>query len=258
MHSAMSHFLKVATQFLCSYLQEVLPCLSQHWWDERVLRNLTPQQQRFTRDRRINSLSGLDLAALLRVLDRNWFQVSEKKCIPIDERPYIKEMNAVRNRWAHASTEEPPKDDTYRDLDTLQRFARIIEADAGFIENVKATKEQVLLKTVIPNFPLQQATEQRASRRIIPRSNRTTEIARPAATSGHVNTARRRRDPELEAALKASVVQILKDKLGEPFNRIGDSQFVFSPSGMRYLCFTTGHFLLDSWPETRHGSLKLV
>lgn len=236
MHSTVSHLLKTATGFLCSYLQEVLPSISQHWWNERVLRNLTPQQQRFVRDRRISSLSGLDLAALLRILDRNWFYISEKKCIPSDDRLYVKEMNAVRNRWAHASTDEPPKDDTYRDLDTLQRFARIIEADLEFIKSVKAIKEQIFAKKVVPDFVFNKPPEQRASRRIVPNRNRTTEIAGPAARPRHVDTTRRRRDPQLEATLKTSMVQILKDKLGESFTRRGDSQFVFSPSGMRYLC----------------------
>ena len=142
MHAAMSSFLKDATAFLSSYLSEVLPSLSEHWWNEHVLRDLIPHQQRIVKEKKIHSLSGLDLAALLRVLDRNWHQISERKSISSDAHLYIKEMKAVRNRWAHPVTEEPLKDDIYRDLDTLQRFARIIKADEEFIERVKEPRKR--------------------------------------------------------------------------------------------------------------------
>jgi hypothetical protein len=236
MYALMSSFLKDATGNLCSFLRKVLPSLSEHWWNENIFRNLTSQQQRFVKDRRTSSLSGLDLAALLRVLDKNWYQISERKRIPSDARLYVREMNAIRNRWAHANTEEPQKDDVYRDLDTLQRFARIIEADGKFIERITLAKEKVLLKAFVPQVLEFSPEERRPTRKIIQSTEHATERAKVTPTPRSLGTTRRQRDPELEASLKASVCQLIKNELKESFVPRSDSQFVFSPSGRRYLC----------------------
>lgn len=141
-------------------------------------------------------------------------------------------MSAVRNTWAHATTEEQPRDDVYRDLDTLQRFARIIGADSEFIDKIKVAKESVLSKAVSISPP----TKRRPTRRLVRSANRATENTKSSVASRDVSTTRRRRDLKLEASLKASVGQLLKDELQEPFVRKGDSQFVFSRSGRRFLC----------------------
>jgi len=230
MHAAMSDFLKGATAILCSFLGNILPSLSDRWWDEHVLRKLTIQQQRFVKENNINSLSKLDFLALLRVLDSNWYPISERKFIPSNARNYIKEMYAVRNRVAHPTTEEPKNDEVYRDLDTLQRFAIIIEADGEFIERVKNAKEKVFLRPVDFELP----PRQRRPRRRIIRSTPTDDNKSPE-TSRSGTTTRRPRDPELEAALKASVCQLLKDELQDKFIDRSGSQFVFKPSGKRFL-----------------------
>ena len=78
--------------------------------------------------KRIISLEGLDLASLIRVLDQNWYLISKDKNLLPEARNYIKEMQTVRNRWAHASIAELSDEDVYRDIDTIQRFALILEA----------------------------------------------------------------------------------------------------------------------------------
>jgi hypothetical protein len=50
----------------------------------------------------------------------------------------VKEMPSLRDRWAHASVDEFSNDDVYRDLDTIQRFAMIIDARDTLIEEQKA------------------------------------------------------------------------------------------------------------------------
>ncbi|EFK08811.1 conserved hypothetical protein [delta proteobacterium NaphS2] len=57
------------------------------------------------KERNINSLASLDLAALLRVLDRNRYQISSKLDLTSEARHFVKEMQTVRNRWAHAGSE---------------------------------------------------------------------------------------------------------------------------------------------------------
>lgn len=98
-----------------AFLQDVLPSLAEDWWKKYVLSTLTFQQQRRVEENKITNLSGLDLAALLRVLDKNWYEISEKAALPREARNWVKEMQTIRNRWAHLSNHEMPTEDLYRD-----------------------------------------------------------------------------------------------------------------------------------------------
>ena len=73
----MIELLKRATTDLAGFLGEQLPKLSADWWRVHVVDRLSFQQQRTTAERGITSLKQLDLAALLRVLDQNWYELSE-------------------------------------------------------------------------------------------------------------------------------------------------------------------------------------
>jgi len=129
---------------LARYLEDVLPRLFDDWWEEAVLGVLSYQQrQRATRGQ-FDSLISLDLAALLRVFDQNWYQISSAKDLGFEARNYVKEMLSVRNRWAHATAKGCSRDDMYRDLDTLQRFGAVIEADEAFLERVTQEKQRLL------------------------------------------------------------------------------------------------------------------
>ena len=86
------------------------------------------QQQRYVERRRIKELSGLDLAALLLVLDRNWFETGEKIALPPDERHYAKEMVSVRSMRGT---------DVYSDRGTLQRFLSVIGASENLQDEVR-------------------------------------------------------------------------------------------------------------------------
>ena len=146
MDNNLNSLLQKATISLAAYLEKVLPSLFNDWWNETVINILSFQQRRRVKERGINSLTSLDLAALLRVLDQNWYQISTKLNLTSEARHFVKEMQTVRNRWAHAGSEEFPVDDIYRDLDTLQRFATVIEADESLLQEVRATKTSLLAK----------------------------------------------------------------------------------------------------------------
>ncbi len=140
------------SKFLANFLDRLLPPLFNDWWNEAVVNNLSFQQQRQVKQRGIESLTSLDLAALLRVLDRNWYQISMKLDLTSEDRHFVKEMQTVRNRWAHAGTEGFPLEDIYRDIDTLQRFATVIEVDDTFIQEIRSTKK-ALLATEMASAP---------------------------------------------------------------------------------------------------------
>ena len=138
------NLLQRLSEQLAVFLDKQLPPLFDDWWNKAVVSNLSFQQKRRLEQRNITSLSGLDLSGLLRVLDRNWYQISNSLDLTSEARHFVKEMQTVRNRWAHADTEGFPVDDIYRDLDTLQRFGIVICSDERLIQNLRETKAALL------------------------------------------------------------------------------------------------------------------
>lgn len=139
-HGVVAQHLNDVAGQLALFLERVLPTLFDDWWNKAVISTLSFQQKRRLEQHNITSLGGLDLAGLLRVLDQNWYQISNTLALTSEARHFVKEMLTVRNRWAHTDTEGFPVDDVYRDLDTIQRFAVVIGSDDGLIQNLKATK----------------------------------------------------------------------------------------------------------------------
>jgi len=139
------------TTTLKTFLESTLPEIQEDWWTQCVVSVLTFSQQRIVEENSITNLSGLDLAALLRIFDRNWSEISYKKSLPRDARNWIKEMQSIRNRWAHKGSAAVSQDDLYRDYDTLQRFLEIIDANLELVEQIRAKK----LTCQIPVQPLE-------------------------------------------------------------------------------------------------------
>lgn len=141
----MNNLISVATIELVNFLQKELPLLSDQWWDENVMARLSFQQQRVAMERRYTNLSQLDFAALLRVLDQNWYELSSNRNMPREARSWVKELQTVRNKWAHLSNEAMPQSEIYRDADTLGRVLSLIGAAPESTEVVEAVKSTALL-----------------------------------------------------------------------------------------------------------------
>jgi len=142
-----NHFnvlLQKTTFSLAAYLEKILPTFLDDWWNDGVLNVLTYQQQRRAKERETESLRSLDLAALLRVLDQNWYQISSENNLSNEARHFVKEMQTVRNRWSHMGSEAPPLADQYRDMDTLYRFCVVIEADSSLLSEIKTQSTSLL------------------------------------------------------------------------------------------------------------------
>lgn len=154
--------LQKTTARLSVYLEKYLPDLFDDWWDKSVVNILSYQQRRRVKEKQITSLSSLDFAALLRVLDQNWYQISNKLELTAEARHFVKEMQTVRNRWAHAGSDGFPIEDIYRDLDTLQRFAVIVEADKDLLKEIHETKVS-LLSYNQSNLPSDKGNEKKQS-----------------------------------------------------------------------------------------------
>lgn len=135
----------MATYELANFLQNALPLISENWWEQNVIGRLSFQQQRIASEQEYASLSQLDFAALLRTLDQNWYELTSIRNMPREARSWVKELQTVRNKWAHLSTESMPQSEIYRDADTLGRLLSLIGASPESIDAVQIVKSNAVL-----------------------------------------------------------------------------------------------------------------
>ena len=140
----MNDLLRTATVALEAFLSASLAALSDEWWTKHVVDRLSFHQQRLAQERHFTALRDLDFAALLRVLDQNWFELSNSRSLPKEGRNWVKELQTVRNKWAHLSSNEVSSSETYRDADTLGRVLAMIGASEPALETVEAFKANAL------------------------------------------------------------------------------------------------------------------
>ena len=140
----MNDLLRLATGDLARFLREHLPRLAENWWKKHVEDRLSFQQQRMVREHELARLDQLDFAALLRVLDQNWHELSQAFSLPREGRTWVKELQTVRNRWAHRSMQAIAPSEVYRDADTLARFLNMLDPNMDTIAAVEATKTDSL------------------------------------------------------------------------------------------------------------------
>lgn len=140
----MNVLIKLATAEVERFLSGSLPKLSTDWWQKHVLDRLSFQQQRHAQERKYGGLADLDFAALLRVLDQNWFELSAAASFPREARNWVKELQTVRNKWAHQSAQAMPPSEIYRDADTLGRVLTILGAGREVLDSVEAAKTAAL------------------------------------------------------------------------------------------------------------------
>ena len=136
--------LTVLSQQLNATLNTVLPKLAQDWWKSRVVDKLTFQQQAFARNLPIGALNQLDLAALLRIADQNWFELSQQANLSKEARNWLKEAMTIRNRWAHCPADGLDDEIHYRDIDTLERLLQALDANNGTLEILRQRKQTLI------------------------------------------------------------------------------------------------------------------
>lgn len=129
---------------IAAVLQRELPQLGQDWWQSNVVDRLSMQQQRLVNERRVDSLSGLDLAGLLRVFDQNWNPLGYRLNLDQQARNWLKEAQGIRNRWAHLPPGGLRFEDAYRDVDTLYRLLGMLGADQATLDRAQAERGRVL------------------------------------------------------------------------------------------------------------------
>lgn len=140
----MNDLIRIATVELARFLLIELPKLSPEWWQKHVVDRLSFQQQRMVLERGYKTLQQLDFAALLRVLDQNWYELSRTVNLHREGRSWVKELQAVRNRWAHLSAESMPASEIYRDADTIGRLLAMIGTDPTLLKMSESAKAAAL------------------------------------------------------------------------------------------------------------------
>ena len=101
--SKMNEYLYTATQELCTWLNKMLPRVTDEWWRECVLENLSHSQRDIALDNDYDKLEQFDLAALLRIADKSWYDMRSFAYLPTSDRECVRAMVKVRNNWAHFS-----------------------------------------------------------------------------------------------------------------------------------------------------------
>jgi ERCC4-related helicase len=142
------------TNQLIQVLKDSLPKISTTWWKSLVIEKLTFQQQSFARQYNPDGLEKLDLAALLRVTDQNWYELTQELNLNKDARNWLKEAQTIRNRWAHAPAEGLPDEVYYRDLDTIERLLQTFGANTEALGKISAEKQNILLKIAVIKAPI--------------------------------------------------------------------------------------------------------
>lgn len=142
-------FAKSCTPEIQRFLEEHLPAVvGPGWWEEAVLPNLS-EMQRIMIDRRgVTDLAGLDLMALLAILERNWRTLSNQ-IRGIDYRESLNQifgLKNIRNYYAHEPSSGTPLDRKLQDVGTIIAFIRIFNPDSDLIAQGEQLRNSLMLE----------------------------------------------------------------------------------------------------------------
>ena len=108
-----TEYMHLSTTGLSAWLIKKLPdALGKEWWKTGVIGKLSYNQQEIVTGNNIKSLAELDLSALLRITDKNWYSIQSCFYLRQADRIIIQKMFGVRNNWAHAPATPPALDVT--------------------------------------------------------------------------------------------------------------------------------------------------
>lgn len=141
--SKINEYLHQATGLLVAWLDGKLRRVSDDWWNECVLDRLSYRQREIAIEKGFKELSDFDLAAVLRIADKNWYDMRSFAYLPTSERECIRDMQSVRNNWAHCAGTLPGKDAIIHDIEVLSKFFEQMEAPQADINQLEEFKKNV-------------------------------------------------------------------------------------------------------------------
>ena len=134
--SKINKYIHLSTKILAEWLVDKLPRLSNDWWTECVLDKLSYNQRMIAEEKSFSALSDFDLAALLRITDKNWYALNEIVWLPTKERECVRKMVSVRNNWAHCAGTLPGRDAIVSDVNTIVQFLGQLNCDMQLFREV--------------------------------------------------------------------------------------------------------------------------
>ena len=132
----MHGYIHRAAKELSEWLYIMLSKVSNDWWNECVIDNLSYSQKEIVNSKGVSTLEELDLAALLRIADKSWYEMRNVEYLPTKERYCLRDMMQVRNNWAHLSVSIPGKDLIIDDLKTLYRFFEQMNSEQKLLNEI--------------------------------------------------------------------------------------------------------------------------
>ena len=141
--SKMNEYLHISTKELCAWLGKMLPRVTDEWWQGCVIDNLSIAQREFVEEKGYSTLEELDLAALLRVADKSWYDMRSFAYLPTKDRQCVRDMVKVRNNWAHIGGSISDKDIVLRDLDTVLAFLENVMMTNRYSQSIYDFRKEV-------------------------------------------------------------------------------------------------------------------
>lgn len=135
--SRVNKYIHLSTKLLSEWLDKKLPRLSDDWWNDCVLDKLSDNQRMIAEEKSFSSIFDFDLAALLRLTDRNWYALREITFLPTKERECVRRMISVRNNWAHCAGTLQGKDSIISDVNTILEFLGQLNCDMHLIRELE-------------------------------------------------------------------------------------------------------------------------
>ena len=68
------------------WLGDILPRVTDSWWEDCVLTSLSYSQREIAQKKNFSRLSDFDLAALLRIANKSWYDMRTVSYLPNNER----------------------------------------------------------------------------------------------------------------------------------------------------------------------------
>ena len=155
--SKMNGFMFQVGSVIVPIIQKVAPRVTDDWWNEVVLNNLSYLQRKKVEETGVHDLSGLDIASLLRVFDRNWFVITNHIFINPRVRDGIRSMQGIRNDWAHIAPADVTKEKVLADAEVITNLLQLLGSSAGEYRGV----EQFIMSVgKLDGFQMDQATDE--------------------------------------------------------------------------------------------------
>ena len=155
--SKINSYLHTSSQKLVELLNDALPRTSKNWWQKSVIDKLSNLQKEKALKENYTKLEDFDLSALLRILDKAWYEINNVYYLNPRERECAVDMLRVRNNWAHVSANLPSKDSIIEDLNVIKLFFEqrgneksLMDDISNFINEInKATLDTLPIKANI-------------------------------------------------------------------------------------------------------------